>query len=96
MPCQNPGCMRKYDFDHIAFFARKRYVEGISTIVLMCNAKTESEKTLIVLASLLDLDDDNIRELRPYCSLECQRLMFDLRDRLKLMIEQECSTRRVY
>jgi hypothetical protein len=81
--------MRQYDFDHIAFYARKRYVEGISTIVLLCNAKTESEKTLIVLASLLNLDDDEIRELKPYCSPKCQRLLFDLRDRLRLMLEQE-------
>ncbi len=95
MPCQNPECIRKYDFDHIAFYARKRYVEGVSTIVLMCNAKTECEKVLIVLASLLDLDDDNIRQLKPYCSAECQRLMFDLRDRLKLVIDQECSRHHV-
>jgi len=89
MPCQHHGCMRQYDFEHIAFYARKRYVEGISTIVLLCNAKTESEKTLIVLASLLNLDDNEIRELKPYCSLKCQRLLFDLRDRLRLMLEQE-------
>lgn len=89
MPCQNPGCMRKYDYDHIAFYARKRYVEGISTIVLLCNAQTDSEKTQIILASLLDLDDDKICELQPYCSGKCRRLMFDLRDRLRLMIEKE-------
>jgi hypothetical protein len=70
-------------------------VEGVSTIVLMCNAKTESEKTLIVLASMLDLDDENIRQLKPYCSAKCQRLMFDLRDRLRLMIEQECCRQHV-
>jgi len=91
MPCKHPGCMRRYDFDHIAYYARKRYIEGVSTIVLLCNAKTECEKTLIVLASLLDLDDDNIRELKPYCSPKCQRLMFDLRDRLRLMIRQEIT-----
>lgn len=91
MPCQHPGCLRRYDFDHIAFYARKRYVEGISTIVLLCNARSECEKTLIVLASLLDLDDDRIRELKPFCNLKCQDLMFDLRDRLKLMIEQELA-----
>ena len=91
MPCQCPGCIKQYDFDHIAFYARKRYVEGISTIVLLCGAKTDSEKTLIALVSLLDLDDDKISELKPYCGRQCQRLMFDLRERLKLMIEQECS-----
>ena len=94
MPCQHHGCMRKFDFEHIAYYARKRYVEGISTIVLLCNAKTESEKTLIVLASLLDLDDEKILELKPYCSPKCQRLMFDLRDRLKLMLEQERAVKR--
>ena len=95
MPCQNPDCIRQYDFDHIAFYARKRYVEGVSTIVLMCNAKTESEKILIVLASLLDMDDENVRQLKPYCSPECQRQMFDLRDRLKVIIDQECCRQHV-
>jgi hypothetical protein len=90
MPCQSPGCIRQYDFDQIAFYARKRYVEGISTIMLLCSAKTESEKTLIALVSLLDLEDEKIRELKPYCSQQCQRLMFDLRDRLKSMLNQEC------
>ena len=91
MPCQNPGCIINYDFDHIAFYARKRYVEGISTIMLLCSAETESEKTLIALVSLLDLENDKIRELKLCCSDKCQRLMFDLRERLKLMLEQECS-----
>ena len=96
MPCQDPGCIRQFDFEHIAYYARKRYVEGISTIVLLTNARTEAEKSLIALASLLDLDDDKIRELKPYCSQKCQQLMFDLRDRLRLMIKQECSGRRVF
>lgn len=91
MPCQHPGCLRQYDFDHIAFYARKRYVEGVSTIVLLCEAKTECEKTLIVLASLLDLDDDWINELKPYCGEKCKGLWFDLRARLRSMIEQERS-----
>ena len=93
MPCRHPGCLKQFDFDHIAFYARKRYVEGISTIVLLCNAKSENEKALIVLACVLDLDDDGIRELKPYCSTECQREMFDLRDRLRSMIQQERSGR---
>ena len=94
MPCEHPECLRQFDFEHIAFYARKRYVEGISTIVLLCNAKTECEKTLIALASLLDLEDEWILELQPYCSDNCQRRMFDLRDRLRLMIQQERALRR--
>ena len=93
MPCEHHGCLTQFDFEHIAFYARKRYVEGISTIVLLCNAKTECEKTLIALASLLDLDDEWILELQPYCSDKCRRRMFDLRDQLRLLIQQERALR---
>lgn len=96
MPCKHPGCMRQYDFDHIAYYARKRYVDGISTIALLCSAETECEKTLIVLASLLDLDDDKILELHPYCGPGCQRMMFELRDRLRSMIQQESRVQKTY
>jgi len=96
MPCNSPGCARKYDFDHIAYYARKRYVDGVSTIVLLCNAKTDEEKVLIVLASLPDFDDEGIRELRRYCSPECQREMFHLRERLKDMIKRELTHSLVY
>ena len=94
MTCQNPGCMKKYDYDSIAFYARKRYLEGVATIVLLCDAKTEDEKTLIVLASLLDVDDDRVRDLMPGCSHRCQYLMLELRNRLRVMIEQERCRRR--
>ena len=89
MACQNPGCMKKYDYDSIAYYARKRYVEGVATIVLLCEAKNEDEKTLIVLASLLDVEDQRVRELMPHCSRQCQCLMLQLRNRLRIMIEHE-------
>ena len=89
MPCNNPGCAKKYKFNHIAYYARKRYIDGVSTIALMCSAKSEDEKILIVLASLPDFDDEGIRGLKPYCSQECQCEMFNLRDRLREMINYE-------
>lgn len=94
MPCQNAGCLRQYRYEQIAHYARKRYVDGIGTIELMSNARSDEEKSLIALASLLDLDDDRIRELRPYCNHECQQMMFDLRDRLRIMVEDLLSARR--
>jgi hypothetical protein len=96
MPCNSPGCARKYDFDHIAYYARKRYVDGVSTIALLCNAKTDDEKVHIVLASLPDFDDEGIRELRHYCCPECQREMFRMRERLKDMIKHELIYSLVY
>jgi hypothetical protein len=41
--------MGNYDFDHIAFFAKKRFVEGCNTIELLGAAKTEREKEEIAL-----------------------------------------------
>jgi hypothetical protein len=89
MPCKNPGCAKYFDFEQIAYYARKRYVEGISTIALLCNAKSEHEKVLIVLASLPDFDDESIRGLKPYCRDECQCEMLQLRDRLNEMLRSE-------
>ena len=92
MPCKDPGCAKKYKFNRIAHYARKRYVDGVSTIALMCSAKSEDERILIVLASLPDFDDEGIRELKPYCSEECQCEMFRLRERLRDMVMRELES----
>jgi hypothetical protein len=81
--------MGNYDFDHIVFYARKRYVEGISTIVLLCNARTEHEKEEIALAALLDVDDDKIRDLQLCCECTGQCKAIDCRHKLKKLIAKE-------
>lgn len=91
MSCQNPGCMGNYDFNHIAFFARKRYVEGISTIILLTNAINEREKEEIALVSLLDVEDDDIRDLRLCCQRAGQCKAINCRHKLKLMITKELA-----
>ena len=91
MRCSNPACINRYRYKQIAFYARRRYVDGVNTIVLLCDAKSEGEKALIILASLLDLDDGRVRELIPGCSRKCQCRMLALRDRLRAMIAQECG-----
>jgi len=96
MPCQKTGCLRQCSYEQLAYYARKRYVDGIGTIELLRNARSDEDKSLIALASMLDLDDDRIRELKPYCSRECQSLMFEMRDRLRAMVEDSLRTRRQY
>ena len=91
MRCQNPRCMGNYDFNHIAFYARKRYVEGISTIVLLTNAINEREKEEIALVSLLDVEDDEIRDLQLCCKHAGQCKAINCRHRLKSMITRELS-----
>ena len=89
MSCQNPGCLGNYDFDHIVFFAKKRFVEGCNTIELLRAAKTEREKEEIVLVCLLHLEDETIRDLQLSCKYTRQCKTIDCRERLKLMIEEE-------
>ena len=89
MPCQNPSCMGNYDFNHIAFYARKRFVEGISTIALLTNAINEREKQEIALVSLLDVEDDEIRDLQLCCKHAGQCKAINCRHKLKLMITRE-------
>lgn len=87
MTSRIPECMGNYDFNHIAAFAKKRYIEGCNTVDLMEAATSDREKEEIVLVSLLDVDDDKIRELRLSCKYADQCKAMDCRDRLKKMIE---------
>jgi hypothetical protein len=89
MPCHNPGCLGNYDFDHIAFFAKKRFIEGYSTIELMEIAKSEQEKEEIVLVCLLDVDNGKIRDLQLSCKHAGQCKTINCRDKLLKMLEGE-------
>ena len=89
MFCRNHGCMGNYDFDHIALFAKKRFVEGINTIELMEAAESVREKEEIALVSLLDLDDGQIRDLQLCCEYAGQCKSIDCREKLIKMIEEE-------
>ena len=91
MPCQNPSCMGNYDFNHIALYARKRFVEGVSTIALLTNAINEREKEEIALVSLLDVEDDEIRDLQLCCKHAGQCKAINCRQKLKLMITRELA-----
>ena len=67
MTCHNPVCLGNYDFDRIAFFARKRFIEGCNTVTLLEQAVSEREKEEIALVCLLDVEDDKIQELYLSC-----------------------------
>ena len=93
MTCHVQGCLGNYDFEHIVVIAIRRFVEGFSTVALLKQAKTEREKEEIALVSLLDVDDDNIRDLHLCCANSAQCKVIDCRDRLKRMIEDELARR---
>ena len=93
MACHNPGCLGNYDFDHIALFAIKRYVEGYNTVTLMEQAKSECEKEEIALVCLLDVEDNKIRDLDLCCGHAGNCKVIDCRDKLKKMIGEELANR---
>ena len=91
MVCRNPGCLGNYDFDQIAFYAKKRFVEGYDTVSLLEQAKSEREREEIALVCLLDVADEQIRDLKLSCRYANTCKVTTCREKLKKMIEQELA-----
>jgi len=83
--------MGNYDFEHIAFYARKRFVEGIETVALLMQANSEREKEEIALVCLLDVEDEKILDIQLSCRYADQCHVLDCRDRLRKMIQEELA-----
>ena len=88
MVCYNPGCLGNYNFDNIALFARKRFIEGCNTIDLMKNAKTHREKEEIALVAMLDLNDRAVTDLKLDCKHVGTCKVTSCRNLLKKMIAE--------
>lgn len=89
MNCHIPGCLGDYDFEHIALFAKRRFVDGCNTVALLQQARSEREREEIALVSLLDVDNEAVRELHLSCKYNGQCRIMDCRERLRAMIEHE-------
>lgn len=91
--CNNPKCLGNYDFNHIADFAIKRFVDGQATIDLMTRAKSDIEKAEIALVSLLDVEDCKMVDMHLCCEHQGSCKAADCRERLKQLIESELIKR---
>ena len=93
MANRSPGCFGKYDFDNIAEFARRRFVYGQSTIKLLQEAKTQTEKEEIALVCMLDVEDDMVLDVQLDCKYATECKVTNCRDKLRKLIELEldCS-----
>jgi hypothetical protein len=87
----NHGCLGHYDFDHISQCARKRFIDGVSTIHLMQQAQSTKEKEEIALVCLMDVDDDVVQNLKLSCQYAQTCEMTNCRRMLKSMIENELA-----
>ena len=81
--------MGDYDFDKIAFFAKKRFIEGCDTIELMEAAETQCEKEEIALVSLLHVSNDEIKDIKLTCKYSGKCEVMDCRERLINMIAEK-------
>ena len=89
MVCHVSGCMGDYDFDEIAAFARKRYIEGYDTVSLMQQARSPREKEQIALVCMLDIDNEQVRAIGLCCRYGHECKIMDCRERLTRMISRD-------
>lgn len=93
--CINPRCMGNYDFEHIAHYARKRFVEGFDTVALLQQASSQREKEEIALVCLLDVKEDVIRDLQLSCRHADKCEVTDCRNRLRDLIERDLADKNI-
>jgi hypothetical protein len=87
MTLRVPGCVGNYDFDKIIYIAKKRFIEGLDTITLLQQARSVQEKEAIILISLLNVEDDQIKEIQLTCPHACDCRVLNCRQRLKQMFK---------
>ena len=85
----SPGCFGNYDFDNIAHFAKKRFVDGHSTISLLNQASSETEREEIALVCMLDIDDEIVLDINLGCRYANDCKVTNCRDKLRTLIETE-------
>ncbi|MDH5179656.1 MAG: hypothetical protein OEZ39_18175 [Gammaproteobacteria bacterium] len=86
---RSPGCFGNYDFDHIAYYARRRFVDGCNTITLLSEAKTDTEREEIALVCMLDVEDELVLDIELECRYATDCKVTNCRDKLRKLIEKE-------
>jgi len=89
MANHSPGCFGNYDFDHIASFAKKRFVDGYSTISLLKQARSKTEREEIALVCMLDVDDEIVLDVKLDCRYADDCMVTNCRDKLRSLIATE-------
>ena len=84
----NPFCLGNYNFDNIARYARKRFIEGISTIDLMQRAKSIRDRQEIALVAMMDIDENTVDNLQLSCQYAEQCKVTSCRKVIKEIIEE--------
>ena len=92
MVSSNPGCFGHYDFEHIAHFAKKRFVDGYSTISLLQQARSDTERQEAALVCMLDVEDELVLNIELDCHYASDCKITNCRDKLRQLIEAELKS----
>ena len=95
MACRTPGCLGNYDFENIAFYARKRFVEGYDTITLLKQATSDREKEEIALVALLDVEDSVVKDIGLCCRYGRECEITTCREKLKKLIDEGLAEKHI-
>jgi len=89
MANRNPGCFGHYDFDSIADVARKRFIDGCSTVSLLEQAQSETEREEVALVCMLDVEDKTVLDIQLDCRHADDCKVTNCREKLRRLIETE-------
>lgn len=95
MPNHSSGCFGNYDFDNIAHFAKKRFIDGHSTISLLKQARTKTESEEIALVCMLDVDDEIVLDVKLGCRYANDCKVTNCRDKLRKLIKTELKVSKI-
>ncbi|MDH5407713.1 MAG: hypothetical protein OEZ33_01425 [Gammaproteobacteria bacterium] len=91
MPGQRTACFGKYDFNQIAEYARRRFVDGCNTIKLLEQAKSDKEREQIALVCMLDVEDKYVLDIQLDCKYAKDCKVTNCRQRLRQLIDKELA-----
>jgi len=83
----NAFCLGNYDFDKIALYARKRFIEGSNLLDLFKNTQSHRERQEIALVSKLSTENSTVDELQLACPYTEQCKVTNCHMRIKELIE---------
>jgi hypothetical protein len=92
MTKHNPGCFGHYNFDHIAHFAKLRFIDGYNTISLVQQARSDTEREEAALVCMLDVEDDLVLNVVLDCRYASDCKVTNCRDKLRKLIEAELKS----
>ena len=84
----NSECIGNYDFDNIARYAYRHFIEGLSLIEIFQKTKSARQRQEASLVSFMDYRDNKIKNLELTCQYKEQCKTTNCQQIIKARIEE--------